>query len=58
MQETNTRFLYINRLIDKMNSNISLWSIFDANKLTGPNVLYCYWNLRIVSNKKESCKTP
>jgi hypothetical protein len=48
MHENNTRYLYINRLIDKMNSNISLRSIFDANKLTGLNFLDWYRNLRIV----------
>ena len=39
MHENNTRSLYINRLIDKMSSNISLRNIFDAKKITRPNFL-------------------
>ena len=31
-----------------MNSNISLYNILDANKLTGPNILDWYFNKRIV----------
>jgi len=53
MHETNTRSLYINRLIDKISSNISLQSIFDANKLTKSNFLEWYRNLRIVLKQER-----
>jgi hypothetical protein len=43
-----TLYFYINRLIDEMSSNISLRSIFNANKLTGLNFLDWYHNLKII----------
>jgi hypothetical protein len=53
MQETNTRYIYINRLIYQNENNIFLRIIVDANKLTRPNFLNWYRNVRIVL-KQES----
>jgi hypothetical protein len=48
MQETNTRYIYMNKLIYQNENNIFIRIILDANKLTRPNFLNWYRDLRIV----------
>ena len=48
-----SRHFYINRLMNKISTNIFIWSIFDANKLTGPNFLDWYQNLRILLKQEK-----
>jgi hypothetical protein len=54
MQETNTRYIYMNRLIYQNENNIFLRIILDANKLTRPNFLNWYRNVRIVLKQKKN----
>ena len=48
MQETNTRYIYMNKLIYQNENNIFIRIILDANKLTRPNFLNWYRDLGIV----------
>jgi len=54
MQETNTRYIYINRLIYQNENNIFLRIILDAIKLTRPNFLNWYHNVKIVLKQERN----